>query len=559
MKFTELHRAGALSPSMTTGVILLLTLSLLLVIGVPLLFVGLTVTPYHFPVSFLIAVIVTRCFSNFKVLLKSALLAAVIILLSMWIASRTCDPGFDAYWYHYEMVDFFAEATWNPYLQPAEEQGINVFAEHYPHGVEFCQACIYKFTGEFTMVKGFFLILFSAVGFIVWDSSKGLSVNLTKLQRGLLVGMTLANPIGLAQAPTGCVDYIMYYTIVITIACTINIYRNKSTFISYVAIICVTILAFNTKSLVLVMQTLTFVIIFICWYVYGQRAGLKRFIFITVVTGILAIVIWGFHPYISNWTYFGNPLYPHGAENYTELISNGPEIIRDQNRFSRFFISIYSPDTTQPSQMAQQWIGGFGIFFRAILPLSFLALIVHCHIKRRIDIFALIYLFTLLSCFIFAATWWARFICQLWLIVPCAYLMICSDSSRRAEIFSWLLVGLVLLNSLIVIRINYREIFSETVRRDAILRVLNGTTVKVANLSKHEECVLKRHNIRYIRVPEEEIAESDITAIPTYQWVWRFNIMEVDSVKRAEIDNRTDSITNLSMLGRFHYLLRREN
>lgn len=544
----------------SVGVILLLTISFNFVIGVPLTFFGVQITPWHFPMSFLLAACSAWFFSDSKVLLKSVPTAAVIIILSLWVASRTYDPNFDAYWYHYEMVDFFVEGTWNSYPYPADNQGVNDFAKHYPHGVEFCEACIYKLTGELPTIKAFFLILFSAAGFYVWEASGRLPFSMSNRQRGLLVFITLCNPIGIAQAPTASVDYVMYYTIVITIASTIGIYRKKAVFVNYASIVCVTILAFNTKSLAAVTQTIAFLAIFAGWFIYGDKTELKRYVSITFTTGVLAIIIWGFHSYISNWIYFGNPIYPHGEENYIEAVNSGPMIFRDLNRFARFFVSIFSSSEEDFTQMAQQRVGGFGLLFGVIFLLSVVILIYHCVAKRKFDILSFAYIISVASCFVFPLTWWARFICQLWLIVPCSYLMICSAATKPREIVAWGFSILILLNSLIVFRVNYRECLYETVRRDAVYKVLSGKTVRIANLSKHAERELEKHNILPVVVPANEIPkDEDVIAIPNYQWIWEFNVMDVDPLTRKEIDMHTDSIMNLSAIERFTYLIKRQN
>lgn len=547
-----------LTTPFATGFILLLSLGLLLVVGVPMQYFGLAVTPFHFPVSFLLSVSLAICFTDYKTLLKSVLYSVLIIALAIWIASRTYDPNFDAEWYHYEMVDFFAEGTWNPYLHPTDGPEINVFATHYPHAVEFCEACIYSFTGCFQDLKAFSLILMSATGFLVWVFSEELQLSKKRpvLSRLAFLLIVMANPVGLAQAPTASVDYILYYSLVIMIISSLGIYRQQNTWVNYILLVTVIVLGVNTKSTIFVMQVIAVAAIIAGWLIFGRKDGLKRYVAVTLIAGILAIVVWGFHPYITNMIYHGNPVYPHDNESYQELVNYGPDIVRGHNRFAKFFISVYEP-FPQVSQWSQQWIGGFGIIFRILLPFSVIILLYHIFSNRRIDIISYAMILTVLSCFIFGATWWVRFICQLWLIVPCAFIIVCKTPAIWAKIAGWTLGLLVVVNSVFIFRINYRECLNETVYRDAIYQVLANKTVKIAYLSKHEQRELEKFNIAVENVPFDSIPEENIMGIPTYQWEWMFNIMDIDAVQRKEIDARKDSMLNLPPQERLKYLITR--
>jgi len=155
---------------------------------------------------------------------------------------------------------------------------------------------------------------------------------------------------------------------------------------------------------------------------------LKKLFFACVGSGLFAILVAGFNPYISNTINHRHPLYPLMGEGKIDIVTGQtPDIFKEKSRFKSVFISLLA----QPESEAYAFpvihmsyfkgirdpdirIGGFGGFFSWALILStllYFVVIFHkkeIFDKKRIKYDAVL-LVLFVSLFILPYAWWARY------------------------------------------------------------------------------------------------------------------------------------------------------
>lgn len=314
--------------------------------------------------------------------------------------------------------------------------------------------------------------------------------------------IAVANPIGVAQSVTYYNDFAKYYYLLITIAVAVSLCRNKSSvagWIWYCVLFMVVVLAIGTKFTAFFEQGVA-VAAFMIWLMWRRDWLLfKRVFSVAVVALIFGSVLLGYHPYVTNFISAGHPLYPLLGEGAIDIMTDiTPEVYIGNGRVYNFLYSLFTPTIPYYAE----FVGGFG----ALMPVM-LAVAVFVGVRmRRVIPMAVYYIavWIIMSCFFYEQSWWARYICQLWLLVPLAAFATCYAPIQLSRWARAVLVACVLIT---VAGVGFRAFKGSatlTLRRQMLYRFAQSDGACVANLTL--EC--RRHfeergiNVREIAVNE---------------------------------------------------------
>lgn len=534
--------------SFSIAAIILFTLLGTYILGTPAQFLGVTVSPYHLPVSFVAAVSVTGIFTHWKRLIISAAVSIVIIAVCIWFFSLFYDYGCDGHEYHLVTTEALANEGWNTFLSPANES-ISIYSVHYPMVTEWIQACIYSFTGNLNAGKAYLPLLIIACGLFTWEFTSTPSLALSRPNRIVLTILAVINPVAGSQIFSTYTDSYIYYFVLLTLMASYEIYCKRTARIWYVILCTAIIMATGTKTNACFYEALIFVTILSIWYFYGNRSQLKRYAIWGFTAGIMGVILWAYHPYITNWITEGNPIYPHDSQAHEGLMCYAPEIFKSHNRVENFFISINAVEF--PMRYYDVRIGGFGPLFSVIFYLTLTLNIIICIIKHRLLPISLFNLIIIVSCWIFVASWWARFYTHLWIIVPLTYLMLCDTRQYINIIGGGILFVVSLMNTFYVSLTDFRMAFTESVYNCIFYKHARNHTLKAGRMLNHAASQLDHHGGNYILVPEDSIPEERRLYFPLTYYFRTFEFFDVAPREQAAMKEEADSIFALPFIQRY--------
>jgi hypothetical protein len=159
-------------------------------------------------------------------------------------------------------------------------------------------------------------------------------------------------------------------------------------------------------------------------------------------------------------------------------------------------------------------IGGFGVWFSAILIFSILFFIlglVHEKRKQVTRPFIFLLLSILLSVFINPACWWARYVPQFWLI-PFICFIYYWQTNKGNKWLAWLFYFIVFINAVIIAGgyCYYNWVVTKKVKQQ-LATIKDTRKVILVNFGNH---TAKRihfidRNILYKEVPRESLSSAD--------------------------------------------------
>ncbi|MCP5106269.1 MAG: hypothetical protein GY950_22980, partial [bacterium] len=198
----------------------------------------------------------------------------------------------------------------------------------------------------------------------------------------------------------------------------------------------------------------------------------KRFVKYMGAAFLLAVVVIGYQPYITNLVHKGNPFYPSVtfAKGGNNVVSRqAPADFIKKNRFSKLFYSLFSKSENRLGHMPRLKMplsiddsemtafnnvdaryGGFGPLFGTVLLIMISAIPLLFKAKRLIILYTLIAAaIILISTLLNPEAWWARLAPQLWLL-PVTFLVSFYYIPRdhRMVYVRGFVISLMFLNSL---------------------------------------------------------------------------------------------------------------
>ncbi len=421
------------------------------------------------------------------------------ILVSNTFAAQFYDLSYDGQWYHQDIILALSE-EWNPVYTKIDTATIPTadLLNAYPKMAEINQAAWYKFTGKIELSKMF--NLFMMISSFVLLLSLLLKIRIIDPIIATLSTLLITlNPVAICQLVSFYIDGHVYALMVSIVAILGTIYFSNRKYLFLPLVILITLIV-NVK-LTAILFSLLFITLFLgyCW----NSEKLNKMItvaFISFIAFGLATVLIGFNPYVTNTFRYHNPLYPtigNGSTDYVKV--NAPENFYGKDPLSLLVYSTFSESAflKGDGKKAQLKIpftfnkeeimifsstdpieGGFGPLFSGIIIISLLIYILGAT-KGHTGEVRIIYLTTgmiFITAVIVAASFYARFIPQFW-VIPCiAFLFAIIINSRVSNILSYILFALIIMNLTMITFSNFSFNSTHTALMKQELNTLKAQT-----------------------------------------------------------------------------------
>lgn len=469
-------------PLRLTSEMLLVTLFMTYLLSMCLLYAGLGVTVWTFPVS-LISAVVIGWFSRGELTRKHYFMAvagvlafvAVSILLSILIS----DYSYDGNMYHQEIVALLVSG-WNLVDLPANSGEISLWAQHYAKALEVIESAVVSSVGLIESGKAVNLMLVASAAGFMYDFLHRRFPNLSVRSCCTVTVVALANPVCMAQLPTFYIDFGKYIYTLLAILLLIEWGGKVMPHRNMMLLSVVICLAVGTKFNAFFEMGV--VIFAACMWLVMARDWRRALILASVAAfaAIVSVLI-AWHPYVTNFIDRGHPLYPLLGEGAVDIMTgNTPPEFMGHGRVVNFLISVAYPGAPTYDNR----VGGFGPFMLLMLIISVYWIIRYRRVAGALSIY--IAMWVVVSCFFFRESWWARYISQLWLLLPIAAL-----TALRAGRHCRLLLVLACLTGLIGLGLStFKGIYTSCYRSavcavstDGYLRVSKPVT----SINRHFE------------------------------------------------------------------------
>lgn len=497
---TTLHKRLK-EENFTVGISGIIGYNILFLIGLSLIFSSFTfflhigLTPFHFPIAWLISAIVCLYSFNPRKAAIAVLVSTLFIVTLFPICEYLVDYSWDGQWYHEDIINALS-LGWNPVYEP-EKEGLILWSKYYVHNLELAQANIVTFTGLLETGKAVNLLLYISMGCVFYSQMKRFLPNVAAWKHRVALLLILANPLVIAQLLTYYIDFALYLYVVLIISFTLPYINSKPTTLDQAGLIITILIAIGTKF-----NHFFYIELYLCaivGYIYSQQRKFPKQLFtIIVVATIIGFVIIGYHSYITNLLNHGNPLYPLVGEGKKDIMSgNTPAIYDPHNRIYNFFISHFTSHEMEEYLHTDDRIHGFGILSEFIYSISIASVFFTKWNKDNLFWLFMI-IFTFFSSMIFKEAWWARYIPQLWLIVPFAFIASFNSKSSVVSICNVSTISLVTISFLYntaTISVGYS--LRHAIFRHATIEVYQNKEMIVAGIYSHQQRYLTEKGIKY--------------------------------------------------------------
>ncbi|QQL50104.1 hypothetical protein [Mucilaginibacter ginkgonis] len=422
--------------------------------------VGISISPVHFPLSIIIA-LVTNYFLSARyyfvkdnaVFLRSVLLIVGLSIVSFLIAGYFFDSSIDGQTYHQNTI-IQLKNGWNPFHQelPADMQ-FSIWLNHYGKGAEIPQAVVYAFFNKIETGKATNFFLFLGAFFLTVSLLFKFN-RFTTFKVYLLAAILTFNPVILVQLLSYCIDshLALMLQCLFLLGCFLLIDKDKFKLWLLPAVI---IIALNIKFTAIIFVGVLVIGILVTLLYRKDVAQFKKVFITAALATFAAIAVVGYNPYVTNTVDHKNPFYPLAGKGKIDIMTrNSPMGFPKNNRFHNLFTSLFSrtanmllPQTDQPQlkvpftfkmqEMRFSYeedirIGGFGVLFSGIIILSLILAIftIRQLSKPTRALLAFMIGTILVSVFIFEYSWWARYAPQIWFlpIIILAFSEICTGT-----------------------------------------------------------------------------------------------------------------------------------
>ncbi len=538
----HLPQGNLSSVGYATGMSLVLTLGYTYVIAELCLLARFPESPYILIVGFIGASITLLITCTRRCFIRSIISSLVIWIAGIWLGMNTCDYSWDGIGYHQVTIYALADG-WNPIWNDYYEGSLSLWTIHYAKALELIAACIFRLTGEIEAGKALNIVFFVAVFAISLGFIKKNKINkkrgLSDCNAVIFALLVAGNPVALCQLMTYYIDYALYYYVVLSIIFSVGICKgDNNVYLNIIGLCLVILLAIGTKFNHFFIEGIVMLAVMGWLMISRQYYNARKILIISFLSALVGTFILSFHPYLTNWIYFGNPFYPLMGDDAVNIMDcNTPPLYWGHNRFETFFMSIYGPYSI-PSFDSR--ISGFGPFFKVLLTIGLLWIFYSEITQKQLSVIGYITIMALISCFFFEQSWWARYNPQIWIIIPTAYYSIISRIScvMRGRLLAKSIISIVgLINIFVVLLQPTLDSFRLYTYRNCVFRVLAGKEVK-AHVGKIWEYKLKKEGIIPLVVGADEIPEeyrTPILHLPEYEI--SYNWLETTPEERENIQS----------------------
>lgn len=495
---TDSYIAHSGNTALISGAILFQTVALSYILAAVTMLFGGVISCWMFPAAFLVSVAVSICFSpGCYRRVKALAVPAILIAVSVAVASFFEDNSYDGNWYHQEGVAAML-GGWNPYHM-ADSMPLSVWAIHYANGIETSAAVLSSFTGHIESGKAMNLLMLFATGLIVYSALR----RSTDCKKSAIIAVfAVCNPVCITQMLTFYIDYAKYLYLLIALSALCRIYTCGRQKINWIMLSEVIIFAIATKFNAFFEMGVIISVALVAFWVQRKHDIAVKLLIVGALSAIVGTLVLGYHPYITNWISKGHPLYPLlGTGNIDIMTSNTPDVLQGVDRFSAFFKSLFSFKLASYDTR----VGGFGPF----MPLMFVAsVIVFGYYRRSISKWVwLIVACVIASCFFFEQSWWTRYTCQLWLFPTAALYELLTQPHRNRfnRVLCYILLAAGAVNTASCITVTFVTTLNNTYKRHYIYRNFNGATIRAARVDLQTLRHLSEHDINVEEVSADSL------------------------------------------------------
>lgn len=433
---------------------------------------------WHFPLAVLCALLFNYAASRYilksgyyPVFLSCTWIILVVISLSVLVAGQFYDISFDGQMYHLDSA-FHLKNGWNPFVKELPS-GLNqaLWLNHYGKGVEGPAAAVYALTNSIETTKSTNFILLAA-SFCLCMSFL-LRINRFSFRKNLLFSFLLSfNPVTVYQLLNTYVDGQMesYLLCFVIAACLLYLEADRLYLILLGTVLMVIL---NIKFSAIVFAAVFCAGLLLALIAGRQIKSFRKALVVCFMATVIGIGVLGYFPYVINTVKYHDPLYPGVQMLESEVAKMSPGRFMTMNRFSKFFVSFFShtndlhiyreknpeippkvPFTFNKTDLYNALkpsiviMAGFGPFFSgiSIAALAFFVMSVWRRPDRK-TLLPVLFLLGTITCsvFILSASWWARYVPQLWLI-PVIALMASEyfqpQAERKLRLLLYLITGI---------------------------------------------------------------------------------------------------------------------
>lgn len=507
------------------------------VLSALVLFCGLRIASWQFPLAVLLAGCATVALSLDMRVLRGIAISVVISVLAGAVCTLFEDSSFDGNVYHQKIMALMLEG-WNPYHDTGTwSHFYDPYTWHYAKAIEMAGASVTAFTGYIESGKVINFMLLFAGAFLMYDFMQRTGGIKSVGTRVGLVLLMACNPVCISQMLTYYNDYVKYICLVLTLiaAASIDIARTRAERKIWLSVLCgAIILAVGTKFNAFFEEGLA-IALFLIWLACKKRWRLAFMVIcVSAAVTLFALFVLGYHPYITNLLSHGHPLYPLMGEGAIDIMSyNTPFVIEDLDRFSAFVVSLFTPEIPNHSQR----LGGFTFLMPLMLVCVAIIMIeLWRGRKSNFRVYSYICICVLASCFVFEQSWWARYICQLWIVPVVAAYAVRSDTSvtlvwlRRVLIICGIVAALI--TAVKAIRISYPL----SVKRQVLYSVCSCGVVYMANMTLEAKHHFTERGIKVNAVAIHELGKHAVRFFGEDD-SWPHPIIGIDSVQIIDFNN----------------------
>jgi hypothetical protein len=462
------------------------------------------ISPYHVILAFTFTALFSIGSSwqyfeqSWPATLKNAslgLISLTILLLSCGaIAGHFYDVSFDGQWYHQGAVHLLMNGFNPVYQQAPDNYPGALYIDHYPGAFETVSAVIGTFTHHIEDGKllNIFLIAtaFLLIVPVILDVFPEVGLTFT-LAVALLAAL---NPISIYQSLSYYVDGASASLLAILVFLLIISYKKMDRPLLLI-ITCVIVLLVNIKFFNLV-YAVVLVSGFIVVCIFNHKSGKLHYL---LVISLLAGLLFGAHPYITNLVDHGTPFYPVNGISQDMIAGDMPPNLAGKNSFEQLTISIFSrsdfhkadavlkiPFTVAANEIGSFYTtdtrtGGFGPLFSGIILLCILIVALLLAIKRSdtdpiSSIILPMILLLLITVVINPGGWWARYVPQLWLI-PLLLLIIAQQRfTGKLKMLNYTLILVLILNICMIAYVYYSYQLDTTEKINVQINTIRSLT-----------------------------------------------------------------------------------
>jgi len=359
---------------------------------------------------------------------------SLLITFSIYLSLHLWDFSWDGRTYHSVAVHALSEG-WNPYYTKDLTQFANykhgVWVESYPKSNWIFIANNLQLLNNIDAAKFINYCLVLCTALVLFRFLKGIIANI--IIRILIIITLVLNPIVVGQINTLYLDGNLYLLMLLFSISLVNYYskRSKENFILTTMI---TVILINLKFTSLLFIAIGFILFITASYWQSKKIPLA-ILLKGVSVFVLAIVVYGYSPYINNYLKHGNAFHPIYGEKKINILKSqmNPDFLK-LNRLKQFYYSTNSipsndlkafPTLANPIKTGLDIenykrnnhdlrINGYGPLFIISLYLTLLGLIYSFYRKNKPDkIFYMAVSFIIMSLLV-PSMWWARLVPLLW-------------------------------------------------------------------------------------------------------------------------------------------------